>query len=189
MAGKSTKKKVQKKLTTKKKVTKKVSKTAVKKVTKKTVKKAVKKVVKKAAKKAVKKLTNKVKTKAIIKPVAKKPVSTLKPKVNIDYSLVVTPLGDRIVTRPEKAGGEKVTAGGLIIPDTVNTVAGYIKAEVLAVGTGVQNKKTGSKKPLDVQVGDFILFSDYAGTKIQFNSEDILIVHESDVMGIVQNSN
>ena len=155
-----------------KKVVKKVPK---KKVVKKTVKK--KPVVKKAAKKAAKKITPAPKAKPAVK---------LQPAPQVDYGKAVTPLGDRLVVRVV-VNTERVTAGGLIIPDTVGSVAvGYLKAEVLAVGHGGKNKK-GYLKPLDVKVGDTVLFAEYAGTKINFNSEELQIIHESDVMGIIQN--
>ena len=164
---------------------------------KKAVKKPVKKVVKKAAKKAVKKkvakkATKKKPVKKIIKktkpaPKAKvKLAAKLQPAPQVDYGKAVTPLGDRLVVRVV-VNTERVTAGGLIIPDTVGSVAvGYLKAEVLAVGHGGKNKK-GYLKPLDVKVGDTVLFAEYAGTKINFNSEELQIIHESDVMGIIQN--
>ena len=160
---------------------------------KKAVKKAIKKTVKKAVKKVLKKKTA-PKNKKEVAPKKAKPVKKLKPvaikKVQKapppDYGKAVTPLGDRLVVRVV-SGKEKVTAGGIIIPDTVGTVAvGYLKAEVLAVGHGGKNKK-GYVKPLDVRVGDTVLFAEYAGTKVTFNSEELQIIHESDVMGIVQN--
>lgn len=110
-------------------------------------------------------------------------VATQKPAQNVDYSKAITPLGDRLVVRIVQ--NEKVTAGGLIIPDTVSEAAGFLKATVLAVGRGSQNKK-GFIKTMDVQIGDDVLFSQYAGTKVKFNSEDLQIIHETDVMGIVQ---
>lgn len=118
------------------------------------------------------------------KPKAAKAVLTPAPKVAIDYSKAVTPLGDRLVVRV--LSGERVTAGGLIIPATASMATGYLKAVVLAAGAGSKNKK-GSLRPLDVQVGDEVLFSEHAGIKIRFNAEDLQIIHETDVMGIVQN--
>lgn len=107
------------------------------------------------------------------------------PKVvaKIDYSRAVTPLADRLVVRVKT--GERITAGGLIIPDTASMATGYLKAEVLAVGSGIKTKK-GQLLPLDVQIGDEVLFQEYAGTKVEFNNEELVIINESDVMGIVQ---
>jgi chaperonin GroES len=135
-------------------------------------------VVKKSpAKKAVKVILKKITQKVQIAP--------LQAKV-IDYSKAITPLLDRLVVRVLQ--GERVTAGGLIIPDTVSMMAtGYLKAEVIAVGHGAKNKK-GNLKQLDVQIGDHVLFAEHAGTKIEFNAEELQIIHESDVMGILQNS-
>lgn len=176
--------------TKKKKVIKKVIKKSVKKpAVKKATKKAVKKTAKKAPKKAVK---VKAKTKkSAQKTFAKtKPLQNMKtakptPKINIDYSKAITPLGDRLVVKVEQT--EKVTAGGLIIPDSVSSFAtGYLKAKVLAVGFGGKSKK-GHLRPLDVKIGDTVLFAEHSGTKVTFNSEELQIIHESDVMGIVQN--
>lgn len=153
-------------------------KTVAKKVAKKSV--AKKSVAKKAApkKKAVVK-------KAPAKTTQKVQIAPLQAKV-VDYSKAITPLLDRLVVRVLQ--GERVTAGGLIIPDTVSMMAtGYLKAEVVAVGHGAKSKK-GNLKPLDVQVGDHVLFSEHAGTKVEFNAEELQIIHETDVMGILQNS-
>ncbi len=165
-----------------------VKKVAVKKTTKKVVKKTSKKVIKKVTKKTAKKITKKavknIPKKAVIKANAKLiPTKTTKPVKMTDYSKAFTPLADRIVVRVTEA--EKITAGGIIIPDSASTVSGYLKGEVLAVGTGAKNKK-GNIKPLDVKLGDFVLFAQYSGTKIEFNSEELQIVNESEVMGIVQ---
>jgi chaperonin GroES len=146
-------------------------------------KKAPAKKAKPAPKKAVK--TKSVKKAAAPKKVvAKKTVVTkAAPAKKVDYSKAITPLGDRLVVRV--VNSERITAGGLIIPDTVSDAVGFLKATVLAVGRGTQNKK-GFIKTMDVQVGDAVLFSQYAGTKVQFNQEDLQIIHETDVMGIVQ---
>lgn len=180
-------KKPVKKITPKKANAKKavIKKTAVKKtvskkaVVKKTVvKKAAKKV---NAKKVAKKTITKKTTQSVVASKPAKPIKT--PQINVDYSKAITPLADRLVIRVVQ--GERVTAGGLIIPEMVNTALGHLKGEVLAVGMGAKNKK-GSLRPLDVQKGDIVLFAEYAGSKIIFNSEELQIIRESDVMGIVQ---
>jgi chaperonin GroES len=107
----------------------------------------------------------------------------VKPVVQIDYGKAVTPLLDRLVVKV--LTGERITAGGLIISETASMATGYLKAKVLAIGTGIKTKK-GSLRPLDVQVGDTVLFSSYAGIKVEFNSEELEIIHETDVMGVVQ---
>ncbi len=174
----------------KKKVVKKTVKKAAKKpVAKKPVKKSVKKAApKKAVKKKIvsKKADPKKKTpvkKVIAKASAAKPLVFQKPTPkNIDYTKVVTPLGQRLVVRAVQA--ETMTKGGLYIPDTVDTKERYVKATVLAAGPGDKNKK-GQLKLLDVKVGDTILFPAYASVRIQFNSEELHIVNESDVLGTV----
>lgn len=180
---KAVKKTAAKKPVSKSKPAKKVVKKSVKKAVKKTVKKAVKKTAKKAAKPAAKKPVPKNKAKIQ----SAKPLATAvkaAPKAQIDYTKAITPLLDRLVVRV--ITGERVTAGGLlIIPDTALMATGYLKAEVLAVGSGNKSKK-GYLKPLDVKVGDKVLFAEYAGTKVQFNSEELHIIHEADVMGILE---
>lgn len=182
----------------KKKVTKKAAKKPVaKKAAKKPAKKPVKKVTKKAAPKKVapKKVAVKKtapKKKAPVKAKAKTTVAAkqvIKPLIiqkavpkNIDYTKVVTPLGQRLVVCAVQA--ETMTAGGLYIPDTVDTKERYVKATVLAAGPGNKNKK-GHIKHLDVKVGDTVLFPAYASVRIQFNSEELHIVNESDVLGTV----
>lgn len=152
-----------------------------KKIVVKAKKKPVKKVQAKKSKPQKKTLQKKTAPKKVIaKHIA---VVSKKPLKKIDYSKAITPLADRMVIRVVQA--EKITSGGIIIPDTVATVAGHLEGEVLAVGHGAKNKK-GQIKPLDVQVGDFVLFSEYSGMKVEFNSEELQIIKESDVMGIVQ---
>ena len=163
-----------KKLATKKSVKKSVKKNVVKKITKKVT--AKKTAPKKATKKSAVKPVQKTK-KAMV------PLKATKPVKFVDYTKAITPLADRLVVRVVET--EKVTAGGIIIPDNVSTVAGHLKGQVLAVGTGARNKK-GQVRPLDVKLGDFVLFAEYSGIKVEFNSEEVQIVNESDVMGIVQ---
>ena len=159
------------------------------------VKKAKNKVAVKKAKKVPKKNSSPKKKAAPAKKIVsksaakqiKKNVSTNK-KVNrptpmVDYGKVITPLLDRLVVKV--LSGERLTAGGLIIPDTANVAGGYLKAKVLAVGSGIKTKK-GNLRPLDVKVGDIVLFNQHAGTEVKFNSEELQIIHESDVMGVVQ---
>lgn len=171
-------KKTSKKIAVKVKATKKVKKTLVK-AAKKTAPARKIKTVK--AKVAAKPKTSK---KAAPKKIVNKALQIeAKPKLkNIDYSKAITPLGDRLVVRPVVA--ERVTAGGLILPDSATSTVGYIKGEVLAAGQGELNKK-GHIKHLDVKVGQKVLFSDYASTQVKFNDETLHIVHEKDVLGIV----
>lgn len=169
-------KKTVKKLTAKKSVVKKskIKKTTTKKVTKKPTQKNVKKTAKKVVKKTIAKASSKITKNTIVKPVVKS---------TIDYSKAVTPLGDRLVLRVVK--NETMTAGGLYIPDMAQSSDGYLKGEVLAVGHGLTTKK-GFLRSMDVQKGDQVLFAEHAGTKVVFNSEELQIVNETDVLGIIQ---
>ena len=159
-----------------------------KKVAKKPLKKAVKKVIKKTIKKITKKaVAKKATAKTVKKALTKKPIqkkSAPKSKATITARAIekLIPLDDRIVV--EVALGEKMTAGGLYIPDTVSDVSGNHKGKVIAIGRGRQDKK-GKIHALDVKAGDQILFDEYAGTKIQLNQTDYVILRESEVLGIV----
>jgi len=91
----------------------------------------------------------------------------------------LSPLDDRIVVALDQAA-EK-TAGGLYIPGTSKGVS--VRGTVVAVGPGHRNKK-GKLRPLDVQVGDRVMFSEYAGTKITVGSGEALILREEEVLGV-----
>jgi chaperonin GroES len=90
------------------------------------------------------------------------------------------PLHDRVVVRRIEAA-EK-TAGGIIIPDTAQEKPQ--EGEVLAVGSGVRGED-GTIHPLDVKAGDKILFGKWSGTEVKLDGEDLIIMKESDVLGIV----
>ncbi|MCB5202896.1 co-chaperone GroES [Neorhizobium sp. T786] len=90
------------------------------------------------------------------------------------------PLHDRVVVRRIEA--EAKTKGGIIIPDTAKEKPQ--EGEIVAVGTGVRDE-SGAIVPLDVKVGDRILFGKWSGTEIKFNGEDLLIMKEADVMGVI----
>ncbi|MFK0693065.1 co-chaperone GroES [Mesorhizobium sp. IMUNJ 23033] len=91
------------------------------------------------------------------------------------------PLHDRILVRRIEA--EEKTAGGIIIPDTAKEKPQ--EGEVIAIGPGARDE-SGKLTPLDVKVGDRILFGKWSGTEIKLNSEDLLIMKESDVMGVIE---
>jgi chaperonin GroES len=91
------------------------------------------------------------------------------------------PLHDRILVR--RVESEEKTKGGIIIPDTAKEKPQ--EGEVIAVGPGARNE-AGQVQALDVKVGDRILFGKWSGTEIKINSEDLLIMKESDVMGIIE---
>jgi len=90
------------------------------------------------------------------------------------------PLHDRLLVRRIEA--EEKTAGGVIIPDTAKEKPQ--EGEVLAVGPGARNEK-GELVPLEAKVGDRILFGKWSGTEIRLQGEDLLIMKESDVLGIL----
>jgi chaperonin GroES len=91
------------------------------------------------------------------------------------------PLHDRILVRRIEA--EEKTAGGIIIPDTAKEKPQ--EGEVIAVGPGARDE-SGKLTPLDVTIGDRILFGKWSGTEIKLNGEDLLILKESDVMGVIE---
>ncbi len=91
------------------------------------------------------------------------------------------PLHDRILVR--RVEFEEKTSGGIIIPDTAKEKPQ--EGEVLAVGPGTRNK-AGQIQPLELKAGDRILFGKWSGTEIKINGEELLIMKESDVMGIVE---
>jgi chaperonin GroES len=88
------------------------------------------------------------------------------------------PLDDRIVVRPSEA--EEKTASGLVIPDTAKEKPQ--QGEVLAVGPGRRADNTGDLIPLDISVGDTVVYSKYGGTEITFEGEDLLILTGRDVL-------
>jgi chaperonin GroES len=90
------------------------------------------------------------------------------------------PLHDRVVVR--RLDAEEKTAGGIIIPDTAKEKP--MEGEVIAAGPGARNE-AGALVPLDVKAGDRILFGKWSGTEVKLNGEDLLIMKESDIMGII----
>jgi chaperonin GroES len=92
------------------------------------------------------------------------------------------PLEDRIVVRPGE--GEETTASGLVIPDTAKEKPQ--QGEVLAVGPGKRSDTTGELIPVDVAVGDTVIYSKYGGTEISAGGEDLLILSARDVLAVVK---
>ncbi len=90
------------------------------------------------------------------------------------------PLHDRVVLR--RLTAEEKTAGGIIIPDTAQEKP--TEAEVIAVGPGARNEQ-GQVVPLEVKPGDKVLFGKWSGTEVKLNNEELLIVKESDILGII----
>jgi chaperonin GroES len=92
------------------------------------------------------------------------------------------PLEDRIVVRAQEA--EETTTSGLVIPDTAKEKPQ--QGEVLAVGPGRRSEQTGEIIPLDVKVGDTVVYSKYGGTEITDGGEDLLILNGRDVLAVVK---
>jgi chaperonin GroES len=90
------------------------------------------------------------------------------------------PLHDRVVVR--RVESEEKTAGGIIIPDTAKEKPS--EGEVIAVGPGGRDEN-GKLTPMDVKVGDRILFGKWSGTEVKLNGEELLIMKESDIMGVI----
>ncbi|EIM24511.1 co-chaperone GroES [Microvirga lotononidis] len=91
------------------------------------------------------------------------------------------PLHDRIVVK--RIDAEEKTAGGIIIPDTAKEKPQ--QGEVIAVGPGARNDQ-GQLVPLDVKAGDTVLFGKWSGTEVKIDGEDLLIMKESDIMGVLE---
>lgn len=91
------------------------------------------------------------------------------------------PLHDRVVVR--RLESEERTKGGIIIPDTAKEKPQ--EGEVVAVGPGARDE-TGKIQPLDLKAGDRILFGKWSGTEVKIDGEELLIMKESDVMGVIE---
>ena len=90
------------------------------------------------------------------------------------------PLGDRVLVK--RVEEEEKTRGGIIIPDTAKEKPQ--EGEVMAVGPGARDE-SGKIQPLDVQVGDRILFGKWSGTEVKLEGQDLLIMKESDILGVL----
>ena len=91
------------------------------------------------------------------------------------------PLHDRVLLR--RLESDAKTAGGIIIPDTAKEKPA--QAEVVAVGTGVRDEN-GKLQALDVKPGDIVLFSKWSGTEVTIDGTELLVVKESDIMGVIE---
>ena len=96
-------------------------------------------------------------------------------------SLKLRPLGDRVWVEPIEQ--EETTASGIILPETAKEKP--MEGKILAVGPGTRDE-AGKPQPLDVKVGDRVLFAKYAGTEIKHNGSKYLIMRESDLLAIVE---
>jgi chaperonin GroES len=93
------------------------------------------------------------------------------------------PLHDRVVVR--RLDAEEKTAGGIIIPDTAKEKP--MEGEIIAVGPGARDEQ-GQLVALDVKEGDRVLFGKWSGTEVKIEGEDLLIMKESDIMGVIEGS-
>ncbi|MCG6863319.1 MAG: co-chaperone GroES [Chromatiaceae bacterium] len=93
----------------------------------------------------------------------------------------IRPLHDRVVVR--RMEEERTSAGGIVIPDSATEKP--IQGEVIAAGNG-KILDSGETRPLDVKVGDRVLFGKYSGTEVKLEGEDLLVMREEDIMGVVE---
>ncbi len=93
------------------------------------------------------------------------------------------PLHDRVVVR--RLESENKTAGGIIIPDTAKEKPS--EGQIVACGPGARDE-SGKIIPLDVKAGDLVIFGKWSGTEVKIDGEDLLIMKESDIMGVVEGS-
>src|SRR6187399_619755 len=93
------------------------------------------------------------------------------------------PLHDRVVVR--RVESEEKTKGGIIIPDSAKEKPQ--EGEIIAVGSGARDE-SGKLIPLDVKAGDRVLFGKWSGTEVKINGEDLLIMKEADILGVIQQS-
>jgi chaperonin GroES len=92
----------------------------------------------------------------------------------------IRPLHDRVIIKRKEE--ERTTPGGIVIPDTAAEKP--IRGEVVAVGKG-KILESGQVRPLDVKVGDSVLFGKYSGTEVKVDGEDLLVMREEDIMAIL----
>ncbi|MEJ2575714.1 MAG: co-chaperone GroES [Gammaproteobacteria bacterium] len=93
----------------------------------------------------------------------------------------IRPLHDRVVIR--RMEEERTSPGGIVLPD--NATEKPVRGEVLAVGNG-KILDSGDVRPLDVKVGDKVLFGKYSGTEVKIDGEDYLVMREEDIMGVLE---
>ena len=93
----------------------------------------------------------------------------------------IRPLNDRVVVRRREE--ERTSPGGIVIPDTATEKP--IQGEVIAVGNG-KRLENGDLRPLDLKVGDRVLFGKYSGTEVKIEGEEFLVMREDDIMGVIE---
>ena len=93
----------------------------------------------------------------------------------------IRPLHDRVIIK--RMEEERTTAGGIVIPDSATEKP--IRGEVVAVGNG-KILENGELRPLDIKVGDKVLFGKYSGTEVKVDGEDLLVMREEDIMAVIE---
>ena len=93
----------------------------------------------------------------------------------------IRPLHDRVVVR--RMEEDRTSAGGIVIPDSATEKP--IQGEIIAAGNG-KILDSGEARPLDVKVGDRVLFGKYSGTEVKLEGEDLLVMREEDIMGVIE---
>jgi len=96
-------------------------------------------------------------------------------------SLNLTPLGDRVIVEPLES--EEVTPGGIVLPETAKERPQ--KGKVLAVGPGARDDQ-GKRVPIDIKVGDTVLYGRYSGTEVKIKDKKYLILRENDVLAVIE---
>ncbi|MGB1109753.1 MAG: co-chaperone GroES [Gammaproteobacteria bacterium] len=93
----------------------------------------------------------------------------------------IRPLHDRVIVK--RLEEERVSAGGIVIPDSATEKP--VQGEIIAAGNG-KILESGEKRPLDVKVGDKVLFGKYAGTEVKFEGEEVVVMREEDIMAVIE---
>ncbi len=93
----------------------------------------------------------------------------------------IRPLQDRVIVK--RMEEETTSSGGIVLPDSATEKP--IRGEVIAVGPG-KTLDSGEKRPLDVKVGDTVLFGKYSGTEVKLDDEELLVMREEDIMGVIE---
>ena len=93
----------------------------------------------------------------------------------------IRPLQDRVVIK--RMEEETTSSGGIVLPDSATEKP--IRGEVIAVGPG-KTLDSGEKRPLEVKVGDTVLFGKYSGTEVKLDDEELLVMREEDIMGVIE---
>ena len=96
-------------------------------------------------------------------------------------AMKIRPLHDRVVIR--RMEEERTSAGGIVIPDSATEKPS--RGEIIAIGTG-KIMEDGKVRPLDLKVGDKVLFGKYSGTEVEVGAEKLLVMREDDIMGVIE---